>query len=124
MPTRIEKQLPNVVVLPRTTEEVSAVVKLCAQHQLPIIPRGAGTSLSGTVLAVTGGVMIALTRMTKILEIDYRNRRALVEAGCVNASVTQAVKGRRIILRARPFQPVRLHHRRQRRHQFRRPAHA
>src|SRR5215469_7338345 len=89
----IEKQLPNVVVLPRTSEEVAAVVKLCAQHQLPVIPRGAGTSLSGTVLAVTGGVMIALTRMTKILEIDYRNRRALVEAGCVNAWVTQAVKG-------------------------------
>jgi glycolate oxidase len=90
----IEKQLPNVVVLPRTTEEVAAVVKLCAQHQLPMIPRGAGTSLSGTVLAVTGGVMVALTRMTKILEIDYRNRRALVEAGCVNASVTQAVRER------------------------------
>ncbi len=89
----IEKQLPNVVVLPRTTEEVAAVVKLCAKHQLPVIPRGAGTSLSGTVLAVTGGVMIALTRMTKILDIDYRNRRALVEAGCVNATVTAAAKG-------------------------------
>ena len=88
----LEKQLPNVVVLPQTTEQVAAVVKLCAEHKLPIIPRGAGTSLSGTVLAVTGGVMIALTRMTKILEIDYRNRRALVEAGCVNAWVTNAVK--------------------------------
>jgi glycolate oxidase len=88
----LEKQLPNVVVLPQTTEQVVAVVKLCAEHKLPIIPRGAGTSLSGTVLAVTGGVMIALTRMTKILEIDYRNRRALVEAGCVNAWVTNAVK--------------------------------
>ncbi|MDB6022111.1 MAG: putative FAD-linked oxidoreductase [Pedosphaera sp.] len=89
----LEKQLPNVVVLPRTTEEVVAVVKFCAQHGLPIIPRGAGTSLSGTVLAVSGGVMIALTRMNRILEIDYRNRRALVEAGCVNAWVTNAVKG-------------------------------
>ena len=88
----LEKQLPNVVVLPRTTEQVVAVVKLCAQHQLPIIPRGAGTSLSGTVLAVTGGVMIALTRMNRVLEIDYRNRRAFVEAGCVNAWVTNAVK--------------------------------
>lgn len=88
----LEKHLPGVVVLPRTTEEVVAVVKLCAAHQLPIIPRGAGTSLSGTVLAVTGGVMIALTRMNRVLEIDYRNRRALVEAGCVNAWVTNAVK--------------------------------
>lgn len=88
----LEKHLPGVVVLPRTTDEVVAVVKLCAAHQLPIIPRGAGTSLSGTVLAVTGGVMIALTRMNRVLEIDYRNRRALVEAGCVNAWVTNAVK--------------------------------
>ena len=68
------------------------MVKLCARHALPIIPRGAGTSLSGTVLAVTGGVMIALTRMNCILNIDLRNRRALVEAGVVNAWVTQAVK--------------------------------
>ncbi len=89
----LEKQLPSVVVLPRNTEEVAAVVRLCAREKLPIIPRGAGTSLSGTVLAVTGGVMIALTRMTKILGVDSRNRRALVEAGCVNAWVTNAVKG-------------------------------
>jgi glycolate oxidase len=88
----LEKHLPGVVVLPCTTEQVASVVKLCAREQLPIIPRGAGTSLSGTVLAVTGGVMIALTRMNRILDIDYRNRRALVEAGCVNAWVTNAVK--------------------------------
>src|SRR4030095_11037735 len=89
-----EKRLPGVVVLPRTVEEVVAVVKLCAAHRLPIIPRGAGTSLSGTVLAVTDGVMVALTRMTRILDLDFRNRRALVEAGCVNAWVTNAVKAR------------------------------
>ena len=88
----LEKHLPGVVVLPRTTDQVVAVVQLCARHRLPIIPRGAGTSLSGAVLAVTGGVVIALTRMTRILDLDYRNRRALVEAGCVNATITQAVK--------------------------------
>src|SRR5688572_26548033 len=90
----LEKQLPTVVVLPSTTEQVVEVVKLCAAHNVPIIPRGAGTSLSGTVLAVTDGVMIALTRMNRILQIDYENRRALVEAGCVNAWVTNAVKSR------------------------------
>ena len=90
----MEKRLPGLVVLPRTTGEVVAVVKLCAAHKLPIIPRGAGTSLSGTVLAVDGGVMIALTRMTRVLDLDFRNRRALVEAGCVNAWVTNAVKSR------------------------------
>jgi len=88
----LEKQLPHAVVLPRTTEEIGAVVKWCGRRGLPIIPRGAGTSLSGAVLAVTGGIMIAVTRMNRILEIDARNRRALVEAGCVNARVTQAVK--------------------------------
>lgn len=88
----LEKQLPTAVVLPANTAEVQAVVKVCAAHNVPIIPRGAGTSLSGTVLAVTGGIMIALTRMNRIIEIDYRNRRALVEAGCVNAWVTNAVK--------------------------------
>lgn len=90
----LEKMQPHAVVLPRDTEEVAAVVKLCAEHNLPIIPRGAGTSLSGAVLPVTGGVMIGLSRMNRILSIDYRNRRALVEAGCVNAHVTNAVKGR------------------------------
>ncbi|HTG44232.1 MAG TPA: FAD-linked oxidase C-terminal domain-containing protein [Verrucomicrobiae bacterium] len=88
----LEKHLPGVVVLPSTTEQVSAVVQFCIRHDLPIVPRGAGTSLSGTVLAVTGGVMIALTRMNRILNIDQRNRRALVEAGCINAWVTNAVK--------------------------------
>jgi len=90
----LEKMLPHAVVLPKSTEEVAAIVKLCAQHKLPIIPRGAGTSLSGAVLAVEGGVMIGLSRMNRILAIDYRNRRALVEAGCVNAHVTNAVKHR------------------------------
>jgi len=88
----LEKNLPGAVVLPKTTDEVVAVVKFCLKHKLPIIPRGAGTSLSGTVLAVTGGVMITLTRMNRILNLDFRNRRALVEAGCVNAWVTNAVK--------------------------------
>src|SRR5436853_6761653 len=61
----LEKNLPNVVVLPRATEEVSRIAVLCAQEKVPIIPRGAGTSLSGSVLAVTGGVMIGLSRMNK-----------------------------------------------------------
>lgn len=98
----LEKHLPGVVVLPKTVEEVVAVVKLCANRGLPIIPRGAGTSLSGTVLAVDGGVMIGLTRMTRILEVDYRNRRAFVEAGCVNTWVTNAVKGHGLLFAPDP----------------------
>jgi glycolate oxidase len=88
----LEKRLPTAVVFPSNTEQVAAVAKLCAARDVPIIPRGAGTSLSGSVLAVAGGVMIALTRMNRVLSVDYRNRRALVEAGCVNAWVTNAVK--------------------------------
>ncbi len=90
----LEKNRPNLVVLPRSTEEVVSVVKLCAERKVAMIPRGAGTSLSGAVLPVEGGVMIALTRMNRVLSIDYRNRRALVEAGCVNAWITQAVRSR------------------------------
>ncbi|HXT41119.1 MAG TPA: FAD-binding oxidoreductase, partial [Candidatus Angelobacter sp.] len=81
----LEKKLPNFVVLPKSTAEVVAIVQLCAKRNIPFIPRGAGTSLSGAVLAVTGGVMITLSRMNRILSLDSRNRRALVEAGCVNA---------------------------------------
>src|ERR1700678_1363228 len=88
----LERRPPALVALPRTTAQVAAIVKLCAGHNIPIIPRGAGTSLSGSVLAVSGGAMIALTRMNRIVAIDARNRRALVEAGCVNARVTQAVQ--------------------------------
>ena len=93
----LEKNLPTAVVLPRTTEQIVAIVKLCAKHNIPFIPRGAGTSLSGAVLAVTGGVMIALSRMNRILAVDHRNRRALVEAGCVNAWITNAVKSRGLL---------------------------
>ena len=88
----LEKMPPQAVVLPRSTNEVAAVVRFCAQHGLPIIPRGAGTSLSGSTLAPAGGVVVAVTRMNRVLEVDLRNRRALVEAGCVNAWITRAVQ--------------------------------
>lgn len=89
----LERRPPQVVVLPGSTCEVSEVVRCCARHHVPFIPRGAGTSLSGAVLAVTGGVVIALTRLNRVLEVDLHNRRVLVEAGCVNAWVTRAVAG-------------------------------
>ncbi|HZM02106.1 MAG TPA: FAD-linked oxidase C-terminal domain-containing protein, partial [Candidatus Saccharimonadales bacterium] len=98
----LEKHPPTAVVFPRDTAQTSAVAKLCAAHDLPIIPRGAGTSLSGAVLAAAGGVMIALTRMNRVLAIDYRNRRALVEAGCVNAWVTKAVQAHGLLFAPDP----------------------
>lgn len=89
----ISKNVPDVVVFPTSTEEVVAIVKLCAKYEVPFVPRGAGTSLAGGTLAVGGGVMICLTRMRRILEINTRDRYAIVEPGVVNVWLTRALAG-------------------------------
>jgi len=89
----IEKNSPDVVVFPRSAEQISEIVQACNQHQVPFLPRGAGTSLAGGCLPVGGGVMIVLTRMKQILEINLRDRYAVVEPGVVNVWLTQALKG-------------------------------
>lgn len=88
----LERQPPEAVVLPATTEEVSRVMRLLHQAKVPVIPRGAGTSLSGSTVPVGGGVVVCLSRMKRVLEIDLENRRAVVEAGVVNLWVTRAVQ--------------------------------
>src|SRR6516164_9422537 len=80
----IEKNRPEVVVLPTSTEQVVAIVKACQEFDVSFLARGAGTSLAGGCLPVGGGVMIALTRMKRILEINLRDRYAVVEPGVVN----------------------------------------
>jgi len=80
----IEKNKPDVVVFPTTLEQIVAVVKLCNELNVPFLARGAGTSLAGGCLPVGGGVMLALTRMRKILEVNLRDRYAIVEPGVVN----------------------------------------
>ena len=89
----IEKNVPDVVVFPITRDHVVEVVKLCNKHNVPFVPRGAGTSLAGGTLAVGGGVMICLTRMKRILEINLRDRYAVVEPGVVNVWLTRALAG-------------------------------
>jgi len=89
----IEKTCPDVVVFPRSTEQISAIVKLCHEYEVPFLPRGAGTSLAGGCLPVGGGVMLVLTRMREILEINLRDRYAVVEPGVVNVWLTKALKG-------------------------------
>ncbi|HUY36174.1 MAG TPA: FAD-linked oxidase C-terminal domain-containing protein [Pirellulales bacterium] len=89
----IEKNSPDVAVFPRTTADVQAIVKLSNEHGVPFLPRGAGTSLAGGCLPVGGGVMIVLTRMKQILEINLRDRYAVVQPGVVNVWLTQALKG-------------------------------
>lgn len=88
-----EKRYPDAVVLPQNTEQVSRVVKLCTRMQVPFTPRGAGTGLSGGATAINGGVVIATTRLNKILEADVANRRLVAQAGVVNVYLTKAVKG-------------------------------
>src|SRR5262249_34189749 len=87
----IEKQFPDVVVLPESTDQVARVVRLCHERGVPFVGRGAGTGLSGGALALNGGVVIALTRMKRILDVDLRSRRITAQAGAVNISLTRAV---------------------------------
>src|SRR5262245_2000087 len=75
----IEKNRPDVVVFPTSTEQVARVVRACNELGVPFVPRGAGTSLAGGCLPVGGGVMIALTRMKRIVEVNLRDRYAVVE---------------------------------------------
>jgi glycolate oxidase len=88
----IEKNRPDVVVLPTSTEQVVQIVKTCNAHGVPFLPRGAGTSLAGGCLPIGGGVMIALTRMKKILEVNTRDRYAVVEPGVVNLWLTNHLR--------------------------------
>ncbi len=83
--------MPEVVVLPASTEEVSAVVRLAATAGVPIVPRGSGTGLAGGAVPAEGGVVVSLARMDRILEIDVPNRLAVVQAGVVNLDITRAV---------------------------------
>jgi glycolate oxidase len=89
----VAKSLPDLVVFPTSTEQVIDVVRACIRHGVPFVPRGAGTSLAGGTLAVGGGVMICLTRMKRILEINIRDRYAVVEPGVVNLWLTRALAG-------------------------------
>ena len=88
----VEQARPEVVVFPRTTEQVVAIVNLAQRTQTPIVGRGAGTGLSGGALARKGGIMMVFARMNKILELDLPNQRAVVQPGVVNLDLTRAVE--------------------------------
>jgi len=85
------RRVPDAVVFPETTAEVSAIVKLAAASGLPVIARGAGTGLSGGAVVIEGGLVVSLARMKKILEIDIENERARVQPGVVNYDLSLAV---------------------------------
>ena len=86
-------QIPLAVALPETTEQVAAVLKLCHGIGARVIPRGAGTSLAGGAMPLADAVVVGMMRMNRILDIDYADRCATVQAGVTNIAITQAVSG-------------------------------
>ncbi|HUM07492.1 MAG TPA: FAD-linked oxidase C-terminal domain-containing protein [Acidocella sp.] len=86
------RQLPMVAVLPSTTEQVAAVLRYCKENNIRIVPRGAGTSLSGGALPLADGVLLGMSKFRQILEIDIPNRCAVVQPGVTNLGISQAVR--------------------------------
>jgi glycolate oxidase len=92
----IEGAVPDAVVLPGTTAEVAAVIKVAASHRIPVVPRGAGTGLSGGAVTIRGGIALQMTRMRRIIEIDPVAQTAVVEPGVVNQELTLAAASNRL----------------------------
>jgi len=86
--------LPEVVVRPRTTEEISSIMKLCNRQKIPVTPRGAGTGLSGGALPHLGGVLLSTDRMNSILSIDQRNLQVITEPGVITEVLQNEVKAK------------------------------
>src|SRR3954453_128516 len=88
----VDKHRPELVVFPKTTAEVAAIVRAAHEYGLPFVGRGAGTGLSGGSIPREGGITVAFARMNRILEIDLENERAVVQPGVVNLDITLAVQ--------------------------------
>ncbi|MEQ8370779.1 MAG: FAD-binding protein, partial [Alphaproteobacteria bacterium] len=88
------RQPPLIVVLPETTEQVSQVLRYCHGNGVKVVPRGAGTSLSGGALPLADGIVVALTKFTRILDIDTDNRTVTAQSGVTNLAITHAVQDR------------------------------
>lgn len=84
--------LPDIVIKPRTAEEISAIMRICNQHTIPVTPRGAGTGLSGGALPHLGGVLLSTERMNSIINIDERNLQVITEPGVITEVLQDAVK--------------------------------
>ncbi len=85
------RQVPLAVALPETTAQVAAVLRYCSRYGIPVVPRGAGTSLSGGAIPQADAVVIGLSKMSRILDIDFANRTATVQAGVTNLNISEAV---------------------------------
>jgi glycolate oxidase len=89
----LHRHRPPLVVLPETTEQVAAVLRICHQQGVPFVARGSGTGLSGGAVAETEAVVVATSRMRRVLQVDLDNRRVVVQPGVINSWVTRAVAG-------------------------------
>ena len=87
------RQLPFIVVLPETTEQISKILQYCSEAEVKIVPRGAGTSLSGGALPLADAITLGLGKLNSIREIDYDNRCVVAQPGVTNLAITQAVEG-------------------------------
>ncbi|MCI0530280.1 MAG: FAD-binding protein, partial [Nitrospira sp.] len=88
----LSRAMPDLVVFPTTTEQVSEIVKIAHGEKIPFVARGAGTGISGGAIPVKGGIVIALARMNKILEVDFENRRARVQPGVINLDLSHHMR--------------------------------
>jgi glycolate oxidase len=86
------RALPLIVVLPQTVDQVANVLKYCKEHGVKVVPRGAGTSLSGGALPLEDGILLGMGKFNKVLEVDYDNRCARVQPGVTNLAITKAVE--------------------------------
>ncbi|MEF2070155.1 FAD-linked oxidase C-terminal domain-containing protein [Consotaella aegiceratis] len=88
------RQMPLAVVLPETVEQVAAILRYCHAEEIPVVPRGAGTSLSGGALPLADGVLLVMSKFNRVLETDFDNRCAVVQPGVTNLGITKAVEHR------------------------------
>ena len=88
----VYRQMPMIVVLPETTEQVAGILRYCSDHGIKVVPRGAGTSLSGGALPLADGVLLGLGKFNRILEVDFDNRAVVTQPGVTNLGITHAVE--------------------------------
>jgi glycolate oxidase len=86
------RQMPMIVVLPETTDQVAQILRYCNENSVKVVPRGAGTSLSGGALPLADGVVMGMSKLSKIIDINYVDRTAIVQPGVTNLAVTKAVE--------------------------------
>jgi len=88
----VDEAMPEAVILPTNTAQVSEIMKIAYREEIPVTPRGAGTNLSGGTIPVAGGIVLVLTRMDRLIVLNKEDRYAVVQAGCVNLNLQEAAK--------------------------------